>query len=480
MPEDQFEQLEKNIASIQSTIAMETAEMEEDLSDLIDRLRTFDNLEPAVEVQVEFAGMTFSQEDYDDMVKIVQEANEKITEIEQEAGEKRIDINEDYLDDIEDLHEAHLDRRLDLWQDYQQRLVDIGTKESQNTADEIRKYQFRIADAERDAAFRRQEAERKYRERELKEERKFQEKLRQLRENFLFDLEDAVRERDARQIIRLTRQYNMRRDQLIREEKIAKDDRQSAFEEELRQIEFQRQQRLQQLAIEHQRRLEEIAIQAERERAQAALDYERKKQEEAERYEEDKEKREERLQEQLDKLDEDTQKRVNKIIESLMKEYEATRAWLNPIAQLYENTYGPNSRIDNALVWYQRRLQQTWLLQQKLKLMQHIGSYPGGSPGAFKEMEYAGERARGGTIVADKPTVAIFGEAGPEVATFTPLNKIAGQSDMGGQIPMGARDPLTGKLRIEMMLSPDLETNIIDSALNEGADVIYTIERERR
>ena len=161
----------------------------------------------------------------------------------------------------------------------------INTKEAQRIADAIADNTFRVSEVIKKAQFRKEDAERKYRERELKAERKFQEKLRQLRENFLLNLEDAVRERDARQIIRLIRQFNLRRTQMVREEKLNKVDREGQFQEELRQIERQKEERLRQLAIEHQRRLESIAQQADRERAQARIDAERRKEEENLRFE---------------------------------------------------------------------------------------------------------------------------------------------------------------------------------------------------
>ncbi len=40
--------------------------------------------------------------------------------------------------------------------------------------------------------------------------------------------------------------------------------------------------------------------------------------------------------------------------------------------------------------------------------------------------------ATGGTMFADKPTLAMFGEAGPEMATFTPLSSSGNQSGGGG------------------------------------------------
>jgi hypothetical protein len=45
---------------------------------------------------------------------------------------------------------------------------------------------------------------------------------------------------------------------------------------------------------------------------------------------------------------------------------------------------------------------------------------------------YAGAFAEGGTVVANRPTFALFGEAGPERATFTPMGRGASSSGGGG------------------------------------------------
>ena len=91
----------------------------------------------------------------------------------------------------------------------------------------------------------------------------------------------------------------------------------------------------------------------------------------------------------------------------------------------------------------------------------------------------AGPQAEGGTIIARKPTVAIFGEAGPEMAEFTPLNKLG--TDAPRITPTDAGQATrSGKLRLEMLLSPDLEARIIDDTLGEIADVNFTIERARK
>jgi len=52
--------------------------------------------------------------------------------------------------------------------------------------------------------------------------------------------------------------------------------------------------------------------------------------------------------------------------------------------------------------------------------------------GTGREPAFAGAFAEGGTVVANRPTYALFGEAGPERATFTPMGRGASSSGGGG------------------------------------------------
>lgn len=58
-------------------------------------------------------------------------------------------------------------------------------------------------------------------------------------------------------------------------------------------------------------------------------------------------------------------------------------------------------------------------------------AYPGVSQMMFSQAgtAFAGSAAIGGSFFADRPTMALFGEAGPEVATFSPMS---GGGSMGG------------------------------------------------
>jgi len=443
-----------------------------------------------VNVKVNYDGMEFTAEEIENISKATQQLGEEITEIELEAEADRIDTINEYLDDKEEMQEEHNRRLEDIEADHQDRMDDIDEKAAQRRADEIADYEFKVAEEIRSSAFRKEEAERKYRERELREERKFQEKLRQLRENFLLDLEDAVRDRDARQIIRLTRQYNLRRDQMVREEKINKEDRQAAFEEELRQIEFQRKERLRQLYLEHQQRIEEINLQAKREAAQEQIEYERKQAAEDERYTDAQNKRSDRLNEQLNDINAAAADRIAAIIIGLQEEYNLTEDQLKLVLSLWEDYHGPDGRINQAVndgvTAAINRMNQLAAYALQLRALLAT-AFPSTNPNDMNplrkdwqsDFENAGPQAKGGTIIAREPTVALFGEAGPEMATFTPLNKLSDASMPGTQM-FSSRDSQTGRISLEMLLSPDLEARIIDNTLNEVADVVYRIERERR
>jgi len=177
----------------------------------------------------------------------------------------------------------------------------------------------------------------------------------------------------------------------------------------------------------------------------------------------------------------------------LQDEYNLTEEQLLAAETLWKQFYGAEGRIagwvDQGVNYVIARLKQLAQMSNALRTMMgdindpiraEKESFQDFSDDIRREKEYSfgGMQAEGGTIIARKPTVAIFGEAGPEMAQFTPLNQLGSQGS-GGQMPISGRRSQNGKLALQVLLSPDLEARIIDSALNEVADVVFTIERER-
>jgi hypothetical protein len=81
----------------------------------------------------------------------------------------------------------------------------------------------------------------------------------------------------------------------------------------------------------------------------------------------------------------------------------------------------------------------------------------------------------GGTLLATRPTRAMFGEGGPELVSFTPLNRIGKNINkvFGGNSGGG----VSGQIRIMVDLSPDLEGRIVENSMNSVADVIARVGR---
>jgi hypothetical protein len=88
-----------------------------------------------------------------------------------------------------------------------------------------------------------------------------------------------------------------------------------------------------------------------------------------------------------------------------------------------------------------------------------------------------GWNAKGGTFIADKPTIQGFGEAGPELVTAIPLNRLgksANTSPIGSLAGAGG-----GNVNITLDLSPDLEGRIVANSLDQMANVVMRTRRTK-
>ena len=85
--------------------------------------------------------------------------------------------------------------------------------------------------------------------------------------------------------------------------------------------------------------------------------------------------------------------------------------------------------------------------------------------------------ASGGAMIASRPTTAVFGEGGePELAVFLPLSKLKAPTARSSLTSNGGAG---GKIKLEVLLSPDLEARIIQQAANNVAATITRIQREK-
>lgn len=373
---------------------------------------------------------------------------DKITDIFAEARDKRADIDEAYRRKIEDANRDHA-----------QRLEDIARDTERKLDDAQRNYNQKVEDINRDADQKLAEAKQDQRNKDLEREKEYQNKLRELQERFLFDLEDALRERDARQVLRLIREYNFDKKNLEEKRKLEKQQAKKELADKLADIERERQIKLEAARRELAEKQAEIALWAERERQDAAIALQRKL-DDARTWH----------QRELQEYQEYLKRKLQALAAEIVKEYQLTAAGAQAIYQLLNSYFGSNGSIQSLL---------GNALTANLQGIVSTSSSSGSSvPSGFQGSGLYGTYAEGGTIIANRPTRAVFGERGPEAVTITPLNRVGADvgkvfgdtSNMGG---------VGGNVSISLELSPDLEARIVDSSLESVSVHLEKIARSK-
>ena len=258
------------------------------------------------------------------------------------------DDQQDLQDALEKMNDAILEAQLKLAQDMEdaaidlgRKLVDIDTEYARKRADAQRAYASQVADINRDYANRiadinaqAQQSRNEARAQELEDELKFQNEMQELKENFLMDLEDALHARDARQVLKLIKQYNLDKTQAERKHELdvdsAKRDealRQQKFQADRRAAERDRRARLAEAQIKYQEKLAELKRDEDAERVAAQLAYQRK----------------------MEDLQRAMHDRLEVIAAGLVSEYNLTRQGLEALLRLYGRYYSNLIQMANAM-----------------------------------------------------------------------------------------------------------------------------------
>lgn len=393
------------------------------------------------------------------------------------AKEKAPDITapvEDVRGALDKMNNEILEAQLKLAQDMEDAAIDLGRKMEditieyeQKRADAYRDYSSKIADINRDYSnkiadinAKQAESRAKAQADERQKELEHQNKLQELREKFLMDLDDALHARDARQILKLIKQYDL--DKLQAEREFALQQENAKKEEELRQQSFaneraaaerDRKAKIAEAQQDYADKLAKLKADEEAERAAAQLKYEREKQD----------------------LEKAMQDRLEIVAANLVAEFNLTASGLNAIVALYHQYYSEVAGIYMAM--------QAMIAGGKNVAPTLSSGKGGGSVTQQKGGTVGGGKrfAEGGMMIADQPTSVIFGDNGLEAAQFTPIgrngadvNKIfSNLSGAGGQ-------SAGGNIGIEILLSPDLESRIVNNTLSKTAQVFTKVQRTKR
>lgn len=356
--------------------------------------------------------------------------------IAQQAADAQLKANIKQFDaDVAQLVSDYNDKAVKEETDYQRKMTDLKTK-----------YDNDVKNINLDFARREADARTSAHNDQLAGEEAFQEKLLELREQYLYNLDDAVRARDARKVLDLNRQYNLELAQEQRQQAIKRHDDEENLKYQLALLEQERQQQLADRALQ---------LQQDRDDAKAARD------------------------QHLQDLKDEEAIKLKDMLTGFLAENTMTKQAMDQMYEIMKKYIGPGGAVEglyNYMMDYVSSAlmklavangvaaSQSWAIGKAATPTIRQGSGSGqGVPGY----------AEGGSVIASTPTAAIFGEAGPELATFTPLSRAgANVGKLTGNVPGGSG----GKATISINLGAGLVGQIVDNAMGEVATVLLNSE----
>jgi hypothetical protein len=371
------------------------------------------------------------------------------------------------------------------WQKYWNTLADLA-----------RDYANRVADLQRSLTADLARMDRDYRRNEKRAQQDHLRDMKKLRDDYLNNLEGALRERDALQVIRLTREYDTEKKYREEQYQLEKQRRKEDYEEQRRERIQQYEEQMAEAARQYAERLAEAQKQRDEELDAIKAEYEKEKAEAQKKFDDD----------------------VEAYAQYLIDKYDLSAANLKQIDELIKAAYAPGSPMDTYWTTFMEKLRVARenatrsaasivaaLTRMMVALLTMLGiSRAVGAAGGTRPIPPSSTRhARGGRVERDE--IAIVGEEGPEL--FVPevpgeiipadLTRqlfgrrttigwdVAGQPDLSASVNNssvsdynmnvsgGARD----KVDILIQLSPDLEGRIMHNTLGEAASIIFDVMR---
>jgi len=411
-------------------------------------------------------------------------AEEELAKQREQLGELMIDLwddledaQENYNDKSEELTEKHnkkleeldedsVTERLRIWEDYQNDLAKIEADLIQTIADYQVDFARDSADLDRDYIIAKQDAARKFRENEIKAERDYQQLLKRLREEFLFDLEDALREYDALQVLRLIRRYKLDKEQAEDGHDEERRDAKEAYRRELEDLARKHAEEERDNKESLARQIADAQLAAERKREDARVAFERELADEAEALQRQKEEEAANYADRQAELEKDLEDRKTKILEAFGEEIAVTTVSLDTVAKLFSAFLGEKGVVAGVIDQYMAILSIAAIETDKTiqQMMQSIASLNALSatplpinqinavpPGIGIPSHATGVKNK----LLTRPQLFMAGEV-PEIMNITPVSQLSSGGSNGN-----------GKGTLEILLGSGLEANIIDNTLGE-------------
>lgn len=401
-------------------------------------------------------------------VDVSVEGEEEALKALEELDDKLRDIALDAQHAREDLAVLLSQKQEDLEVKFQQKRADVDVEYQRKEEDAARDLARKKEDIDRDAIRERERVLEKARDEERKAEEDHQLKLWELKMRYLMDLEDALHARDARQIIRLQRQYELDKQLLEKKKQQEDEERAESLEADLDEVERRRQERQEDAQIEYEqkladlaaakaRELEELNTWKAREEADLKVWYQR----------------------ELDEIDRNTQQKIERLLAGYIEEQKIHEEQQEAIHQILLKYFGKNTALVDGLMAYTSAAfaNMAALAQSAFTYTQPFYDVPQLSQEGLDQYHQSERGFRhGGTLVATRPTTATFGEV-PEIVSFTPIGNRG--RDVGKIFASGDLSKGEGRIALDILLSPDLEARIIEESMDSVADVVSRVTRSK-
>lgn len=307
-----------------------------------------------------------------------------------------------------------------------------------------------------------------------------------MRQQYLDSLEDAVKNRDARAIVDLRRQYE--REQQQAEENFQTGQQREGQDQDRRLAEIRdaekeradaiietRERDLQNLIEAENQKRDEIKKTLADELTQIDTQEQEKVAKEENSFNERVERENEQFAKRQEELQGALQDRLEAEAKALADQEEITEDGARAILEALNETFGIGGDIDELMEAFMERRRTKMTLRMEFDVQAGKpppppgptapgpapATLPGGTP-----LEEMFQFQHGGSMVARKPTMALFGEAGPEMAQFTPLSQ------------MGQSASLTKRLEVDINMRGSAPPGVRSTERDQIAGVLVDAMRE--
>lgn len=450
------EQLDKAVAGISEGVFDLEAGQEAARQSMLQSIQAFDEYQQSVDDQAaSLEGVTKPAKGAADAIlaqgqaaRDAAEANEQVAEqvekfglellkLQDELAEQTEKATEDHQKAMVDIEQEFAEKRADAAKDLAKDLAELEQDTAEKRADILKEAKEDLADLEADTDRKLEEERESFQIDEKRETEDHLREMRQLRRQYLDDLSDAVKSRDARAIVDLQKNFRQERQERRTDFEIEQSRKREDQDRNLQQIRQEEDRRAEEIIRHREEELRQLAENEAKKRQEIQLSYEEQMVQLAEAEAAKKESEIASYEERQAELDAAMAKRLEAIAEKLAEEKDINEEGAKAILEKLAEYFGEEGEIDNLMKAFRDRMEARVKITAEFESSSSSPSLSGSGSGdvggggnpAFPMHSFA----KGGSIIARRPTVALFGEAGPELAEFVPLSQM--QQAGGGRGP---------------------------------------------